>query len=92
MNIRKLKASVTSGKWESSYDEFGVFLLGTSRFEIGTIYRSEDARYIAHCCNNFMRVLEALKTLPRMWNEDHSELCVSALEINRLIAELEDVK
>ncbi len=36
-------------------------------------------------------VLEALKARPLMWNENHSELCVSDFLIKQLIAKLENV-
>jgi hypothetical protein len=38
------------------------------------------------------KAVDALKEMPRMWNEDHSELCISALSVEKLLEELGNVK
>lgn len=45
-----------------------------------------------HCCENFMRALEALKYDEREFAQVYGRNCERAMVLRELIAELEDVK
>ena len=76
MNIYELEKQATPGPWRKSRGEFPTIVTG--KHCIGHFYGTNesvciDTRLAAHCRNNFMRALEALKKANRTLTMYHGD-------------------
>lgn len=93
MNVYELEKLVKQGLWELAYDSTGYHMEANGYPVIDGSSTSDEltTRFAVHCCNNYMKVLAALKacteqmghTLPYSFAPDG---------MDALIAELEEVK
>jgi len=105
VNIYELEKQATPGPWSRCPHTIDGVLgyptgdpMGSRTVSIGSCcnipitQRSENAALIAHCRNNFMKALEALKRVASLDILVYGMSADFHREVRQLVAELEEVK